>query len=213
MNCVKSVRAGGWSQLHPINALHFQSTPVTLLASERTAPYASLRLEQTSDGFREMIRSATPEDAAQVAAIYNHYVENTVISFETEVISDSEMRTRITHGLSFCPWLVAKIDGALLGYAYASPWSTKTGYKMSVETTLYVAQDHRREGIGIELHKMLIDQLKPQDFHCALGVIALPNPGSVALHEKLGYRKVGELQEVGWKLGQWVNVGYWQLLL
>ena len=160
-----------------------------------------------------MIRSATLEDAAQVAVIYNHYVENTVISFETEVISDSEMRTRIAHGLSFCPWLVAEIDGALLGYAYASPWSTRTGYKMSVETTLYVAQDHRREGIGIELHKMLIDQLKPQDFHCALGVIALPNPGSVALHEKLGYRKVGELQEVGWKLGQWVNVGYWQLLL
>ncbi len=160
-----------------------------------------------------MIRSATPEDAAQLAAIYNHYVENTVISFEKEAVSDSEMRTRIAHGLSYCPWLVAEIDGGLLGYAYASPWSARTGYRMSVETTLYVAQDHRREGLGIELYKLLIDQVRSQDLHCALGVIALPNPGSVALHERLGFRKVGELQEVGWKLGRWVNVGYWQLLL
>ena len=160
-----------------------------------------------------MIRSATPEDAAQIASIYNYYVENTVITLEEEAVSDSEMRTRIACGLSFFPWLVVETDGAVLGYAYGSPWSARTGYRKSVETTIYVAQEHHREGLGIELYSMLIDQLKSQELHCALGVIGLPNPGSVVLHEKLGFRKVGELQEVGWKFGQWVDVGHWQLLL
>jgi L-amino acid N-acyltransferase YncA len=160
-----------------------------------------------------MIRSATVEDAAQIAAIYNYYVENTIITFEEEAVSEAEMRTRIAHGPSYCPWLVAETDGALSGYAYATPWSARTGYRTSVETTVYVAHGHRRKGLGIELYSSLIDRLKFRDLHSALGVIALPNPGSVALHERLGFRKVGELQEIGRKLGQWVNVGYWQLLL
>ena len=160
-----------------------------------------------------MIRSATPGDAAQLASIYNHYVENTVITFEEEAVSESEMRTRIADGLSLFPWCVMEVGGTLLGYAYGSPWMARTGYRLSVETTIYVAQDHRGEGLGIGLYSALIDHLKSRDVHCALGVIALPNPASVALHEKLGFRKAGELHEVGCKLGQWVNVSYWQLLL
>lgn len=164
-------------------------------------------------GSREMIRPATPDDAGRIAAIYNYYVENSIITFEMEAVSDAGMLTRIARGSPICPWLVAEIDGALLGYTYASPWSARSGYRMSVETTVYVAQDHRREGLGMQLYAALVEQLKFRDLHCAIGVIALPNPASVSLHEKLGFRKVGELKEVGWKLGRWVNVGYWQLLL
>ncbi len=162
---------------------------------------------------RKMIRSATPDDAARIAAIYNHYVANTVISFEEEAVSESEMKARIARGLAAGPWLVAEVDGAVVGYAYAAPWSARTGYRNSVETTVYVALSHAGKGLGSELYRALIERLKSQGFHCALAVIALPNPGSVALHEKLGFRKVGELMEVGFKLGRWVNVGYWQLLL
>lgn len=161
----------------------------------------------------KIIRPATPEDAAPIAAIYNHYVENTIVTFEEEAVSDSDMRRRIINGLSSGLWLVAEIDGAVLGYAYAAPWSTRSGYRSSVETTVYVAQDHLREGYGVELYGRLIDQLKSRDTHCAIGVIALPNPGSVALHEKIGFEKVGELEQIGSKFGQWVNVGYWQLML
>jgi phosphinothricin acetyltransferase len=160
-----------------------------------------------------MIRSATPEDAARIAAIYNYYIENTVVSFEEESVSEAEMRRRIAYARSFCPWLVAEEKGELLAYAYGSPWTARTGYRNSVESTVYVAHDHRREGLGIELYRRLINRLKSQGMHCAIAVIALPNPASVALHEKLGYQKVGELEEVGWKFEHWVNVGYWQLLL
>jgi phosphinothricin acetyltransferase len=82
-----------------------------------------------------------------------------------------------------------------------------------VETTVYVAPDHRRQGHGIKLYTALIEHLHDRDLHCAIGLIALPNTESVALHEKLGFRKAGELSEVGWKFGKWVNVGYWQLQL
>ena len=160
-----------------------------------------------------MIRLATCDDAAQIAAIYNHYVTGTVITFEEESVSESEMMKRISQGPSYCPWLAAEIDGAVVGYAYAAPWNVRAGYRKSVETTVYVAPDHRREGLGIELYRSLISSLRPRGLHCALGVIALPNPASVALHETLGFQKVGELREVGWKLEQWVNIGFWQLFL
>jgi phosphinothricin acetyltransferase len=163
--------------------------------------------------FPEMIRSATIEDAARIAAIYNYYVESTVITFEEDVISDADMTARIAGGTPSRPLLVSEIDGAILGYAYASPWNPRSAYRNSVETTVYVAHDHCKEGIGTGLYGALIDHLRSQSLHCALGVIALPNPGSVALHEKLGFRKVGELEELGWKLERWVSVGFWQLLL
>lgn len=160
-----------------------------------------------------MIRSATYEDAEQITAIYNHYVENTVVTFEAQHIAKSDMAKRVTAGSSRYPWLVSEIDGVLRGFAYASEWKPRVAYEKTVEITIYVAADHLGEGVGFPLYGFLIDQLREQGVHCALGGIALPNPASIALHEKLGFRKVGELQEVGWKMGQWVNVGYWELLL
>lgn len=160
-----------------------------------------------------MIRSATSEDAAGIAAIYNHYVMNTIATFEEEPVPESEMQARIDRGLPHYPWLVAEADGALAGYAYASSWIARAGYRSSVQTSVYVDKDLRKAGYGSALYRLLLDRLRSRGLHCALGVIALPNPDSVALHEKFGFRKVGELREVGRKLDRWIDVGYWQLLL
>lgn len=160
-----------------------------------------------------MIRSATLQDATEIASIYNHYVQNTVITFEEEAVSDSEMAERIRQGQTAGSWLVAEIDGTLLGYTYSAPFAARSAYRKSVETTVYVAHEHRRRGYGSKLYSALIDCLRDQKLHCAMGLIALPNQESVSLHEKLGFRNAGALSEVGWKFGRWVNVGYWQLMI
>jgi phosphinothricin acetyltransferase len=159
-----------------------------------------------------MIRSATPDDAPSVASIYNYYVQNSVVTFEEESVPNSVMAERITDGLSVGAWLVVESGGELLGYSYSAPFAARSAYRKSVETTVYVAHDHLWQGHGSRLYNSLIERLRSEDLHCAIGLIALPNQGSVSLHEKLGFRKVGELGEVGWKFEKWVNVGYWQLV-
>lgn len=160
-----------------------------------------------------MIRPATPDDAAQIASIYNHYVEHTVVTFEERPVSMADMQARIGHGLSARPWLVADVDGQVAGYACATRWKSRSAYRNTVETSVYIAPSQLRKGTGESLYRQLLAQLRTNGYHCALGGIALPNDASVALHEKLGFRKVGELEEVGWKFDRWINVGYWQLNL
>ena len=160
-----------------------------------------------------MIRPATPDDAPRLAEIYNHYVENTTVTFEETAISATQMRQRMTRDGDRTPWLVAEWESSLVAYAYATSWSRRSGYRTSVETTVYVADGYLQKGYGAKLYRILLDELRRLELHCAIGVIALPNPGSVALHERLGFRKIGEFEEIGTKFGRWVNVGYWQLLL
>lgn len=159
------------------------------------------------------IRPATPQDAEKIAAIYNYYVEKTTVTFEEKAISVATMTERLAAASTTYPWLVAESTSEVLAYAYASPWSNRSGYKASAETTIYVAQNHTQKGIGIALYGSLMERLRAQIFHCAIGVIAQPNPVSVSLHEKLGFRKIGVMPEIGKKFGNWISVGYWQLLL
>ena len=158
-----------------------------------------------------MIRPAVRDDAERIAAIYNHHVENTVITFEVDPVSPGEMASRISRETH--PWLVADEEGSVQGYAYATRWKLRAAYVNTVETAIYVAPDQCGKGLGTYLYAALLDQLRSNGIHSALGGIALPNPASIALHEKLGFKKVGELKEVGWKLGRWIDVGYWQLIL
>ena len=161
-----------------------------------------------------MIRAATLDDAGPIAAIYNYFVENTVISFEEEAVSNTEMSGRIdallTDGL---PWLVLEHDGAVVGYAYATKWRARRAYRHAVESTVYV--DHRcgRQGIGARLYEALLTELREKSLHSVIGGIALPNAASVALHEKFGFEKVAQFKEVGFKQERWVDVGYWELML
>jgi L-amino acid N-acyltransferase YncA len=159
-----------------------------------------------------VIRPCLSSDAARICEIYNHYVRETVVTFEEVPIAEPEMAGRIADVTGRLPWLVCEDAGAVAGYAYATMWKTRSAYRYSVESTVYLAADSVGRGIGSALYRALLADLRARDLHCALGCIALPNAASVALHERLGFRKIGEFKEVGRKLSRWVDVGYWQLL-
>lgn len=159
------------------------------------------------------IRAATSADAARLAAIYNHYVRHTAISFEEEPVGADVMAGRMEAVVrAALPWLVAERNGQVVGYAYAGRWRERHAYRFSVETTVYVAPECAGQGIGTALYGPLFAQLREAGYHAAMGVIALPNAGSVALHEKFGMRQVAHLREVGFKFGQWHDVGNWQVV-
>jgi len=161
-----------------------------------------------------MIRPATPADAAAIAAIYNYYVVHTIVTFEEEEISTKEMALRITEVQGAGrPWFVWEEAGKVLGYSYASGWKSRCSYRFSLETTVYLDQAATGRGLGTQLYSALIDALRQTKTHALIGGVALPNAGSVALHEKLGFVKIGHFKEVGWKFDQWIDVGYWELIL
>jgi phosphinothricin acetyltransferase len=158
-----------------------------------------------------MLREATAADAAAIAAIYNQYVTDTIVTFEEEPVTADEIASRMAkvRGASL-PWLVAEAEGKVVGYAYASPWAARVGYRFTVEITVYVHRDHSAKGLGSALYGALLPMLEARGIHSVIGGIALPNEASVALHEKCGLRKVAHYDEVGIKFGQWIAVGYWQ---
>jgi L-amino acid N-acyltransferase YncA len=159
------------------------------------------------------LRDAAASDAAAIAAIYNHYVETTTISMETEPVPATEMAGRIADvQRDALPWLVLVEDGQLLGYAYASKWRSRPGYRHALEASVYVDPSQRGRGLGRMLYHALLARLEGR-FHTVIGGIALPNAASIALHESLGFRQVACFHEVGQKFGDWVDVGYWQLTL
>lgn len=160
-----------------------------------------------------LIRPARPEDAAGIAAIYNRHVEETVVTFEETPVGVPQMAGRIAEVTQQFPWLTYEENGAVLGYAYATRWKERSAYRFCVETTIYLAPEAIGRGIGTRLYRVLIDELRGRGIHSAIGGIALPNPASVALHEKVGFEPIGTFKEVGWKFGRWVDVGYWELIL
>jgi L-amino acid N-acyltransferase YncA len=160
------------------------------------------------------IREAKISDAASIAAIYNHYVETSTITFEEEAISVEEMENRMnTVVTQNFPWYVAFERNSLIGYACAKPWKPRTAYRFSAELTAYVAQEHIRKGVGSGLYRRLLPALERRGSHTALAGIALPNSASVTLHERFGFTKVAHLSQVGFKMQRWIDVGYWQLPL
>lgn len=159
------------------------------------------------------IRLADAFDAAGVLAIYEPIVRNTIISFEFEPPTVTEIRNRITKTLEKFPWLVCEQQGEILGYAYAGPHRTRLAYQWSVDVSVYIAEQGRRLGIGHALYTSLFRVLVLQGFHNAYAGIALPNPASVGLHEAVGFRPVGVYQAVGYKFGAWHDVGWWQCAL
>jgi phosphinothricin acetyltransferase len=153
-------------------------------------------------------------DAAAIAAIYNHYIAHTVVTFEEEAVSSSEMARRIEAVQSASlPWLAADLDEHVVGFAYASKWNARSAYRFSAEITVYLDQARVGQGIGSLLYRELLSRLRDRGIHAVLGGIALPNAASVALHEKFGLERVAHLREVGFKLGRWIDVGYWHRTL
>ena len=166
-----------------------------------------------SDFSKSVLRSVTIDDASAICSIYNHYVLNSVITFEEEVVSVAEMVERIRETTSQLPWLVCENAGKVIGYAYASQWKSRCVYRRSVETTVYLEEGCVGQGFGRKLYDELIREILCLGYHALIGGIALPNPASIALHEKLGFEKVAHFKEVGWKFNRWIDVGYWEKIL
>ena len=166
------------------------------------------------DSHPTAVRAVTPADAGAVAAIYNHYVLQTVVTFEEEPITAAEISLRIDEvRTGSLPWFVAERAGAMAGYAYGSRWRTRSAYRFSSEVTVYLAPEQGRRGIGSALYAELLSALRGSGLHAAIGGIALPNDASVALHEKFGFKKVAHFEQTGFKFNRWIDVGYWQLIL
>ncbi len=160
-----------------------------------------------------MIRPVTLEDAAAIADIYNYYILHSTITFEEEALVPAEMARRIQSIATRFPWLVYESEGDIWGYAYATDWRTRSAYKHTVETTVYLKHDATYKGVGSALYAALLQELRARNMHAIIGGIALPNEASVRLHEKFGFVKVAHFKDVGYKFGQWLDVGYWELLL
>jgi L-amino acid N-acyltransferase YncA len=158
-----------------------------------------------------LIRQAEAErDGAACAVIYAPYVAETAISFEEEPPGAAELSRRIEATSAHFPWLVAEDGGAVTGYAYASAHRERAAYRWTAEVAVYVDRRHRRRGAGRALYGALLERLGDQGIHVACAGITLPNDASVALHEACGFEPVGVFRRVGWKLGAWHDVGWWQ---
>jgi len=159
-----------------------------------------------------MIRAVLETDIANIVDIYNHYVKETIATFEEQAITTDDMHSRIIKvSEDNLPWLVAEDgSGQVIGYAYACKWRERFAYRFSVEITVYLSKNHAQQGLGTQLYTALFDDLKNRSIHSVIGGITLPNPASIALHEKFGMKQVAHFKEVGFKFGQWLDTGYWQ---
>ncbi|MDY6981791.1 MAG: N-acetyltransferase family protein [Pseudomonadota bacterium] len=158
-----------------------------------------------------MIRPVRMDDASALCAIYNHYVLNTVVSFEEERVSNEDFAVRIARvQQAALPWLVVEQNGSICGYACASRWQERSAYRFCALISVYLAPHCVGKGLGTQLYDALFVALRATPIRWVIGGIALPNAASVALHEKMGMARVGVHPQVGFKFGRWIDVGYWQ---
>lgn len=160
-----------------------------------------------------MIRKVSINDVTAITDIYNYYIRNSVANLEETEVDESFFKDKILKDATRFPWLVYEENHKIIGFAYASEWKARSGYKKSAELTVYLHHNNASKGIGSQLYKAVIDRLKEMDVHVAMGGISLPNEASVRLHEKFGFEKVAHYKEIGYKFNKWVDVGYWQLII
>ena len=160
-----------------------------------------------------MIRKVNATDAQAIAHIYNHYVLNTTISFETQAVTTAHMLHRITSISAQYPYLVYEHEGRVVGYCYAHLWKERGTYSQTLETTIYLHPDYCHRGIGKRLMQQLIEQCRAQGFHALIACITGGNEGSIALHQSLGFEQRSCFKEVGHKFGAWLDVVDLELIL
>ena len=160
-----------------------------------------------------MIRPVRETDAPAVSGIYQHYIEDTAITFEETPVESAEMAARIRAISAAYPYLVWEGPEGVEGYAYANKWKERASYRFSVELSIYLRKGSEGKGIGTALMEKLLGELQKTSIHAVVSWITLPNDRSVALHEKFGFEKIAHFKEIGWKFGQWQDVGCWALVL
>jgi L-amino acid N-acyltransferase YncA len=157
-----------------------------------------------------LVRDATVDDAAACTRIYAPYVRDTAVSFELEPPTAAEMAGRIEAALARHAWLRLEDDGGVVGYAYGSAFSDRAAYDWATSVSVYVEPGRRRTGAGRALYAALLDRLAARGYRTALAGIALPNEASAGLHAAMGFEPVDTYRRVGWKLGRWHDVTWWQ---
>jgi L-amino acid N-acyltransferase YncA len=160
-----------------------------------------------------MVREVKESDAEAMCSIYNKYISGNTITFEETPLLADDMISRIKNITQTFPWFVFEENGKVIGYTYASKWKERSAYRYSVETGTYLDSDYVGKGIGTILKIELLKALKEKSIHSVICGIALPNPASISLCEKFKFEKIAHFKEVGYKLGKWVDVGYWELIL
>ncbi|MCC8173397.1 MAG: N-acetyltransferase family protein [Odoribacter sp.] len=160
------------------------------------------------------IRKVTLEDAQSISEIYNYYIQNTVITFETEPITASAMSLRIqTCQETGDPFYVLEIENQIQGYAYIHQWDAHQAYSSTKEITVYLCPEEIGKGYGTLLYKKLLESIDKNKVHVLIAGICIPNEGSVKMHEKFGFTQVSDMKQIGKKFNEWRDVGHWQLIL
>ncbi|NLI92310.1 MAG: N-acetyltransferase [Peptococcaceae bacterium] len=159
------------------------------------------------------IRLAREEDAQEILNIYRPYIEDTAVSFETEVPTIVEIRRRIRCSLDNYCWLVWEEGGQIRGYAYASKHRERAAYRWAVDVSIYIDGHWHGKGVGKALYSSLFAILRLQGYFNLYACICLPHPKSVGIHEYFGFKKNAHFHQVGYKLGQWWDIGWWEMFL
>jgi len=160
-----------------------------------------------------IIRLAEKRDVPGILEIYSPFVLNTSVTFEEIVPDEDSFWERIQGIMTELPYLVCEINGRIAGYAYASGYRSRASYRWSKEVSVYIHPDYQRKRVAHALYTSLNEMVRYQGIADLLAIITMPNEPSVAFHEQFGYRKCGEFSKVGFKLGQWQNVGWFELFL
>ena len=161
-----------------------------------------------------MIRGVEVRDAADIAAIYNYYITETIITFETEEIDTAEMENRIKKILEAgYPFIVHEENNKITGYAYVGKFRERSAYSESLETSIYLDINEKGRGIGRKLYKRLIELSQEAGVHVLMGVVSYPNLASQRLHESVGFEKAGVIKEAGKKFGKYIDVEFWSYIL
>jgi phosphinothricin acetyltransferase len=171
------------------------------------------KISQPKISRSENLRPVRLEDAPGIAEIYNYYITHTVITFEEEPLDAGAMAERIGGVVPRYPWFVWEEGGELAGYAYAHAWHQRTAYRFAAEDSIYLKPGWERRGIGRRLLARVLEELRRAGLHVVMSVITVPNAASVGLHESFGFKKAGQFNEIGCKLGKRLDVGYWELIL
>jgi L-amino acid N-acyltransferase YncA len=153
-----------------------------------------------------LIRPARKADATEILKIYTPYINNTAITFETEIPTIEEFTKRIETIQKHYPYLVCERDNQIIGYAYASQYRERSAYRYSIELSIYVDQKYRHQGIGTALYTHLFDTLQTYEFYTAYACITLPNESSIVLHQTFGFQEIGIFHHAGYKGGKWLDV-------
>lgn len=159
-----------------------------------------------------MIRPAQLQDAGNIAEIYNYYIKNTVITFEEELVSRSDMEERMQKvWKKKLPFIVVEDNCTIIGFAYLGTWRERSAFDITAETSIYLHKDHLGNGLGSKLYKELIARSLETDLHSLVSAISLPNDISRAIHQKLGFKPIGNFERTGLKFGKLIDVEFWQL--